>query len=75
MAKSSRSQKSTGNRLILFLICLFLGWFGIDKLYMGGSWTIAIVKFLLNFLIIGEIWNIYDIICSLIGRYKLNPLD
>lgn len=71
MAKS----KSTGNRVVLFLICLFLGWFGIDKLYMKGTWKLALVKFLLNFLIIGEIWNIYDMICACIGRYKLNPLD
>ncbi len=71
MAKS----KSTGNRVVLFLICLFLGWFGIDKLYMKGTWKLALVKFLLNFLIIGEIWNIYDIICACMGRYKLNPLD
>lgn len=71
MAKS----KSTGNRVVLFLICLFLGWFGIDKLYMKGTWKLALVKFLLNFLIIGEIWNIYDMICACMGRYKLNPLD
>ena len=71
MAKSS----STGDRIILFIICLFLGWFGIDKLYMKGSWKIALVKFLLCFLIIGELWNIYDMVCALLGRYKLNPLD
>lgn len=73
MAKSS--QKGFGGRIVLFLICLFLGWLGIDKLYMKGSWKIALVKFLLNFLIIGEIWNIYDMVCALIGRYKLNPLE
>lgn len=73
MAKSS--QKGFGGRIVLFLICLFLGWLGIDKLYMKGSWKIALVKFLLQFLIIGEIWNIYDMVCALIGRYKLNPLE
>ena len=73
MAKSS--QKGFGGRIVLFLICLFLGWLGIDKLYMKGSWKIALVKFLLNFLIIGEIWNIYDMICALLGCYKLNPLE
>lgn len=73
MAKSS--QKSWGGRIVLFLICFFLGWLGIDKLYMKGSWKIALVKFLLNFLIIGEIWNLYDMICSLLGCYKLNPLE
>ena len=60
--------------LVLFLICLLLGWLGIDKLYKG-SVKYFVIKLLLNFLIIGEIWNIYDIICSLIGKYKLNPFD
>lgn len=66
--------KQKMNGILLFIICLFLGWFGIDKLCMGGSWKIALVKFLLCFCIVGEIWNIYDMICALIGRYKLNPL-
>lgn len=73
MAKK-KSQSGFGGRLVLFLICLFLGWLGIDKLYMKGSFKLALVKFLLNFLIIGEIWNFYDMICALIGKYKLNPL-
>lgn len=59
---------------ILFLITLFLGWFGIDKLYYGKDVKLCLIKLLLNFLIIGEIWNIYDIICSVIGSYKMNPL-
>ncbi|MEG1608972.1 MAG: hypothetical protein RR348_03815 [Clostridia bacterium] len=66
--------KAKVGRVGLFIICLFLGWFGIDKLVMGGGWKIALVKFLLNLLIIGEIWNIYDMICAAIGKYKLNPL-
>lgn len=61
------------DNLILFLICLFLGWFGIDKLYKGDV-KLFVIKFLLNFLFIGEIWNIYDIICAALGKYKLNPL-
>lgn len=73
MAKKKSSSQSVGQRVVLFLLCLFLGWLGIDKLYMG-SWKVALVKFLLCFLIIGEIWNIYDMICALIGRYKVNPL-
>jgi TM2 domain-containing membrane protein YozV len=72
---SKKGQRSAGSRLILFLICLFLGWFGLDKLYMKGTWKIALVKFLLMFTVIGIVWNIYDMVCALIGRYKLNPLD
>lgn len=71
------NTKSTGNRIILFLLCFFLGWLGIDKLYAGGTkvWKVALVKFLLMFLIIGVIWNIYDMICALLGIYKINPLN
>lgn len=73
MAK--KSQSGIGGRIVLFLICFFLGWLGIDKLYMKGTWKLALVKFLLMFCIIGEIWNLYDMICALLGRYKLNPLN
>lgn len=70
MAKKSSAKFD----IVLFLLCLFLGWLGIDKLYKGSP-KMFIIKLLLNFIIIGEIWNIYDIICSLIGRYKVNPLS
>lgn len=75
MAKKTNTSGTT-NRVILFLLCFFLGWLGIDKLYAGGTgaWKVALVKFLLTFCIIGAIWNIYDMICAVIGRYKLNPL-
>ena len=73
MAK--KSQSGIGGRIVLFLICFFLGWLGIDKLYMKGTWKLALVKFLLMFCLIGEIWNLYDMICALLGRYKLNPLN
>ena len=61
------------DNIILFLICLFLGWFGIDKLYKGDV-KLFVIKLLLNFVLIGEIWNIYDIVCAALGKYKLNPL-
>ena len=76
---SKASAKTTGKNknITLFLVCLFLGWLGLDKLYMGGktAWKIALVKFLLMLVIVGEIWNIYDIVCAAIGKYKLNPLQ
>ena len=69
MAKS----KNKGG-IVLFLITLFLGWFGIDKLYMGSG-KLCIIKLLLNLCVVGEIWNIYDLVCIILGRYKLNPLN
>ncbi|MDD4110630.1 MAG: hypothetical protein PHS54_03655 [Clostridia bacterium] len=68
-------QKRWSRRITLFLICLFIGWFGIDKIYMKGTWKLALVKFLLIFVAVGIIWNLYDMVCALIGKYKLNPLD
>lgn len=62
------------DKWVLFLICLFFGWFGIDKLYKGNV-KLFVIKLLLNLVIVGEIWNIYDIICSALGKYKLNPLE
>lgn len=67
------AKKKEKGGIVLFLITLFLGWFGIDKLYMGNT-KLFVIKLLLNLVIVGEIWNIYDIICSAIGKYKLNPL-
>lgn len=61
------------DRLVLFLICLFLGWFGIDKLYKGST-KLFVIKLVLNFFLVGEIWNIYDIVMAALGKYKLNPL-
>ena len=65
--------KKQKDGIVLFLICLFLGWFGIDKLYMGDV-KLFVIKLLLNLCLVGEIWNIYDIVCSILGSYKLNPL-
>lgn len=56
----------------LFLICFFLGWFGIDKIFKG-SISLFIIKLLLLPLLVGIVWNFYDIICVCLGRYKLNP--
>lgn len=73
MAK--KKQKNIFGRIVLFLICFFFGWFGLDKIYMKGNWKLALVKFLLMFVIIGELWNLFDMICALLGKYRLNPFD
>lgn len=59
--------------IVLLIITIFLGWFGIDKLYKGDI-KMCLIKLLLNFIVIGWFWNIYDIICICIGKYKVNPL-
>lgn len=56
----------------LILIILFLGWFGIDKLYMKNK-KFFLYKLLTLFVGIGVIWNLYDLVCALIGKYKVNP--
>lgn len=65
--------KSKNFDLVLFLVVLFLGWIGIDKL-IKGSVKLFIIKLLLSFIVVGLIWNIYDLICVCLGKYKLNPL-
>ena len=52
----------------LFLITLFLGWFGIDKFYKGGKSA----KLLCTFIFIGIIWNIFDLIQIARGKYELD---
>lgn len=65
------------NGIAIFFMCLFLGWFGLDKLYAGGikAWKFALTKFILMLCVVGEIWNIYDMICACIKKYKINPLQ
>lgn len=57
----------------LFFILLFLGWFGIDKLYKK-DWKMCLVKIGFMLLAIGIIWNIYDIVMCCMKRYQTNPL-
>lgn len=65
------------NKWIILLFCFFLGWFGIDKLYVGGgtAWKIALIKFALCFVVVGVIWNFYDMVCAILGKYELNPIN
>ena len=55
-----------------FIIVLLLGWLGIDKL-IKRIWRMCLIKFGSMFIVVGVIWNIYDIICVLINKYKVNP--
>ena len=56
-----------------FIIVLLLGWLGIDKL-IKRNWRMCLIKFGSMFIVVGVIWNIYDIICVLINKYKVNPI-
>lgn len=55
-----------------FLIVLLLGWLGIDKL-VKRNWRMCLIKFGSMFIVVGIVWNFYDIICVLINKYKVNP--
>lgn len=70
------NTQSALDRFLVFIFCLFLGWLGIDKLYVGGlkEWKVALIKFALCFVVVGLIWNVYDMICAIIGKYQINPL-
>ena len=60
--------------LLVFLI--FLGWFGADKFYVAksfkGGWKFALVKFLYSIILLGLIWNIFDIIQALRKKYQFD---
>lgn len=58
----------------LFLIVLFGGWFGLDKLYMKNK-KFFLYKLLLLFVGVGVLWNLYDLVCVLIGKYKVKPFS
>ena len=58
----------------LFFILLFLGWSGIDKLYKK-NWKMFLAKFLTLFVLIGIIWNIYDIVMCCLKNYEVNPFE
>lgn len=58
----------------LFLIVLFLGWLGIDKLYKKDV-KMFVLKLISSLLIVGVVWNLYDLICVIFNRYKVNPFE
>lgn len=64
----------------LFLVVLiFLGWLGIDKFVYTKSfkkgWKFAIVKLAYNIILLGVLWNIFDIIQYCRGKYELDFRD
>lgn len=56
----------------LFLIALFLGWFGVDKFYKKAT-KLGIIKLLTTFVVVGIVWNFYDLYCIATNKYKLHP--
>lgn len=71
MAKKSVSSNKRGFSIVLFLLCLLP--FGFDKLYCGNA-KVFLCKLLLHFIGFGFIWWLFDLICVLLGSYKVNPL-
>lgn len=55
-----------------FIVVLLFGWFGIDKFLMR-NFRLGLIKFLSTLLGVGVVWNLYDIVCVLINKYKTNP--
>lgn len=72
---SDKKEKDMG----LILILIFLGWLGIDKFYYAksfkGAWKFALVKLAYNIILIGALWNIFDIIKACQGKYELDFRD
>lgn len=62
---------SPKSRLIALLLCVFLGWLGIHRFYVGKIGS-AIIMIILMFTGIGEIWLLIDFISILLGSFKDN---
>lgn len=56
----------------LFITLIFLGWFGIDKLFKK-DWKMFLCKFLTTLIVVGVIWNFYDIVMCCLKKYEVNP--
>jgi len=62
----------------LLLMTIFLGWFGVDKIYalsFKKGWKLFVLKLLANCIGVGELWNILDIVMICLKKYEANPLD
>lgn len=80
--KQSRhtTMEETPNKIVLILIIVFLGVFGVDKLYVSRmqnkeAFILALIKLVTSFILIGVIWNVVDLVFAAIDKYRLNPLD
>lgn len=60
----------------LIVIIFFLGWLGIDKYYATKSfkkgWKFALVKFLYTIILIGILWNIFDLVQAFRKKYQVD---
>lgn len=74
-------MKKTSDRIdwILFVICLFLGFFGIDKFYIQkswkGTWKFALAKFIATLALVGIIWDLWDAVMVLLCRYQYDARE
>lgn len=57
-------------------VLIFLGWFGIDKIFYAksfkASWKFFIVKLAYTIILLGVLWNIFDIIQYCRHRYQFD---
>lgn len=60
---------SPKSRLVTLLLCIFLGWLGIHRFYVGKVVS-GIIMVLLMFTGIGEVWLFIDFIVILLGSFK-----
>ena len=61
---------------ILILLLFLIGWFGLENFYYAQSfkkaWKFVLVKFLYSLILIGLIWNIFDIVQAFRKKYQLD---
>lgn len=67
ISPNRRSDVSPKSRLAALLLCLFLGWLGAHRFYVGKIGTGILMLFTLGFL---GIWTLIDLIIIIVGSFK-----
>ena len=74
--RMSESQPKIFNEVSNSRLLFLIGWFGLEKFYYAKSfkkaWKFVLVKFLYSLILIGLIWNIFDIVQAFRKKYQLD---
>lgn len=62
-------SKEPQSKIMMAVICWFLGWAGIHRMMMGYSnWWMMLVA---SFFVVGYFWALYDLVMILTGGLKM----
>lgn len=68
----SVEKKEPQQKLVMAVVCWFLGWAGIHKMMMGyEKWWLMLLASALSFGAIGGLWSLYDLVMILTGKMTM----